>query len=49
MREATTQGLQKPTVAKVATVQLEGGRTVVRQVECYNSLGVVKAFNEEAA
>ncbi len=33
---ATTQSLGNPTVAKFATVQQEGGREVVRQVEHYN-------------
>ena len=31
---ATTQSQNSPTVAKFATVQQEGGREVVRQVEC---------------
>ena len=33
---ATTGKSTNPTVAKFATVQKEGGRQVLRQVECYN-------------
>ena len=35
-KNATTQSLENPTIAKFATVQWEGDRTVTRQVEYYN-------------